>query len=314
MVRPSWKLRATMRLQRALTTLHVIPSGERAVAQPLAKRMAVKPAAFMLGAVPQVSSRDEELATRDGATIRLRIYEPRGASVPVVYAHGGGFIFGGIDAADHICRQLARDAEVVVVSVEYRLAPEHTFPGPLHDVMDTVNWVRTQSWDSSRLYVAGDSAGGNLAAAAAIACRDQHIALAGQILLYPAVDMTTDGKGVRTYKGWGLSAEEIRMCAATYLAGADPRDPLASPLHAADLSGLAPAFVLTAEHDILRWEGQQYVGRLLDADVDVTHMDAPGLIHGSLSAPALHDRGIDEVYCALATFIARRTSSDSSRI
>ena len=311
MPKPYWKLRATMRLQQGLTKLHVLPSSEKAVGQPLAKRMAIKPAPFMLGSVPEVPSRDEQLSTRDGSTVRLRIYEPTGATVPVVYAHGGGFIFGGIDSADHICRQLAHDAGVVVVSVEYRLAPEHPFPRPLHDVVDAMDWARTQGWDD-HLFVAGDSAGGNLAAAAALVYRDQGRPLAGQVLLYPAVDMTASGEGVRTYKGWGLSSEEIRICAATYVGNADPRDPLASPLHASSLHGLAPAFVLTAEHDVLRWEGEQYIRRLQDADVHVTHLDAPGLIHGSLSAPALHDGGIDEIYQALTSFIHDRVAETSA--
>ena len=309
MSKPYWKLRASLRMQRGLERVGILPSGERAVRLPVEKRMAVKPASFMLGPVPDVPWSDELLTTRDGSSIRLRVYRPAGATAPILYAHGGGFIFGGIDSADHICKQVAHEAGRIVVSVEYRLAPEHPFPGPLQDCEDALAWLRQQDWESDLAIVAGDSAGGNLAAALAIKCRDEAIPLAGQVLLYPALDMTADGEGVRTYRGLGLSSREIRICAATHLGGADPRDPLASPLHAADLSGLAPAFVLTVEHDALRWEGEQYVARLRAAGVHVEHLDVPGFVHGSLSAPALHQHGVSEVYASVIAFISARQGS-----
>lgn len=303
MTKPYWKIRATLRLMEGLTKVGLLPSNEKAVKLPQEKRMAMGPEKFMLGEVPEVPFRDEPVTTRDGASIRVRVYEPEGATVPLLYAHGGGFAFGGIKSCDHMCKQIAHDAGMVVVSVEYRLAPEHAFPGPLQDVEDALTWLRARGWDSDRLFIGGDSAGGNLAAALAMLCRDAEIPLLGQLLIYPALDMTAQGEGVLGYRGIGMKAEDMALCARTYLGGADPRTPLASPLHAPDLTGLAPAFVLTVEHDALRWEAQQYAERLRAAGVVVDEYDVDGHVHASLSVPALYKTGIDDIYARLVGFI-----------
>ena len=280
---------------------------------PMEKRMAMGPEKFMLGDVPEVPFRDEQVPTRDGATIRVRVYEPEGATVPLLYAHGGGFAFGGIKSCDHMCKQIAHDAGMVVVSVEYRLAPEHAFPGPLHDVEDALTWLRQQGWDDECLFVGGDSAGGNLAAALAMLCRDSDVPLLGQLLIYPALDMTAQGEGVLGYTGIGMKAEDMQLCARTYLGGADPHEPLASPLHAPDLTGLAPAFVLTVEHDALRWEAQRYAERLVAAGVATTTYDVDGHVHASLSVPALYKDGIGEIYARMVGFIAEQLARHESR-
>ena len=297
----SFKVRATFTAMKALSAVGILPSAEKAVRQPVAKRLAMGPGKAMVGVVPDVPSYDTQVPARDGSQIRVRVYAPEGATRPVVYAHGGGFALGGIASCDHICRRLAVEAHAVVVSVEYRLAPEHRFPVPLQDCEDVVDWVLTQDWDASGLVVAGDSAGGNLAAGLALRLRDRGTPLAGQLLIYPAVDLTGHA-GVRAYRGIGLSAREALLCADIYLGDGDRKDPYASPLHSPDLSGLAPALVVIVEEDPLRDEGAAYAGRLLEAGVPTALVDVPGHVHGSLSVPSLYT-GIDELYARMAAFV-----------
>jgi acetyl esterase len=268
----------------------------------MAKRLAAGPGARMAGPVPDVASEDVEVPTRDGATIRVRVYRPVGATAPLLYAHGGGFAIGGLASCDHICRRLAVEADAVVVSVEYRLAPERPFPGPLQDCEDALDWLLSQGWDNARLVVAGDSAGGNLAAALALRLRDRGTPLAGQLLIYPAVDMTSSSQGVRGYRGIGLTAAECVKCAELYVGDGDPTDPYASPLLAPDLSRLAPALVVTVEHDPLHDEGCAYAARLREAGVPALLLDIADHVHGSLSVPVLYD-GIDELYQQMCSFL-----------
>jgi acetyl esterase len=298
----SWKVRSTFALMRALTVVGLVPSTEKALKLPMAKRLAFAPGARMVGPVPDVPSYDVSVPMRDGAQVRVRVYQPEGATAPVLYAHGGGFAMGGLPACDHICRRLAVESHAVVVSVEYRLAPERRFPGPLQDVEDALDWLLEQSWDTSRLVLAGDSAGGNLAAALALVLRDRGTAVAGQLLIYPALDLTASGPGVVGYRGPGITPAEMLTCKDVYLGDADPKDPLASPLHAPDLTGLPPALVVTVEYDPLRDEGIAYAARLQEAGVAVTHLDVPGHVHGSLSLPVLYT-GVDELYRRLSLFV-----------
>jgi acetyl esterase len=186
--------------------------------------------------------------------------------------------------------------------VEYRLAPEHPFPGPLHDCEDALDWLLSQGWDVERLVVAGDSAGGNLAAALALRLRDRGTPLAGQLLIYPALDLTVSGSGISGYQGIGLTAKECRVIAELYLGGGDPTEPYASPLLAPDLAGVAPALVVTVEHDCLHDEGGAYVTRLRDAGVPAELLDVRDHVHGSLSLPALYV-GIDDLYARLSAFV-----------
>ena len=298
----SFKVRASFAVMKALTKVGVLPSNEKAVRLPVEKRLAFGPGKRGVGRVPEVPSYDVSVPTRDGASIRVRVYAPDGATTPVLYAHGGGFAIGGLASCDHICRRLAVESEAVVVSVEYRLAPEHPFPGPLQDCEDALDWLLTQPWDHARLVLAGDSAGGNLAAALALRLRDRGTTVGGQVLIYPALDLTVSGAGVLGYRGVGLTVEDCHLCARTYLAGADPRDPYASPLLAPDLTGLPPALVVTVDHDPLHDEGAAYVTRLLEAGVPATHLDVVDQVHGSLSLPGLYPC-IDEIYARMSQFV-----------
>jgi acetyl esterase len=299
----STKVRVTFSVMKALTRVGLLPDNEKVLRMPVAKRLALGPGKRMVGRVPEVPSYDVEVPTRDGAQIRVRVYAPAGAAAPVLYAHGGGFVVGGLASCDHICRRLAVEADVVVVSVEYRLAPERRYPGPLDDCEDAVDWLLAQgAWDPTRLVVGGDSAGGNLAAALALRLRDRGTPLAGQLLIFPALDLTVTRPGVLSYRGVGLTTSDCRTCADVYVGDGDRTDPYASPLLAPDLAGLAPALVITVEHDPLHDEGADYVERLLEAGVPATLVDVPDHVHGSLSVPAMYG-GIDELYARMAGFV-----------
>ncbi|HZN14650.1 MAG TPA: alpha/beta hydrolase [Acidimicrobiales bacterium] len=278
-------------------------------ASPIGKRLTPGPPKMLVGKVPAARTEDRSIPTRDGAAINVRVYRPvAGATrVPILYAHGGGFVVGGLASCDHICRRLAADTRAVVISVEYRLAPEHRFPGPLHDVEDARAWLIDHADElgvaPSSLVVAGDSAGGNLAAALSLASRDKGSPPAAQLLIYPALDLSMSTPGFDSYRGVGLTVDDCRLAASLYLGDHDPRDPLASPLLAADFRGLPPTLVYTVRHDPLRPDGCLYVERCRDAGVAVRHIDIDEHAHGSLSVPRLY-RSVDEVYAALRDFVA----------
>jgi acetyl esterase len=222
--------------------------------------------------------------------IPVRIYRPQTAAAApaVVFFHGGGFVIGSINSHDPLCQQLASRVPAVVVSVDYRLAPEHPFPAGLEDCWAAVQWVADNAAavgaDTSRLAVAGDSAGGNLAAVVARRARDAGApALAFQLLIYPTTDATGSFPSIaENGQGYLLSADTMRWFLANYL-GSDPGDKLrhpdVSPLYAPDLSGLAPAAVITAEFDPLRDEGQAYARALEEAGVPTRLLNYDGLIH-----------------------------------
>jgi acetyl esterase len=301
-----WKVRALVATHSALTKAHVLPDSTRLLRVPVEKRLALGPSKRMVGPVPDVTAEDRWVPTRDGAQIRVRVYRAAEATdQPLLYFHGGGFAVGGLASCDHICRRLAHESGAVVVSVEYRLAPEHRFPGPLHDCLDAADWLaaesNTLSVDPGKLVVGGDSAGGNLAAATAVVFRDTGRQLAGQLLIYPAVDLSGTLPGWRAYRGVGLKEADLLVCAQAYLGDHDRTDPYASPWYA-DATGLAPAFVLTVRHDALAYEGIAYAEKLLAAGVPVEHLNLDDHAHGSLSLPTLF-RGVDDVYSRMSRFV-----------
>jgi acetyl esterase/lipase len=225
--------------------------------------------------------------------IRARLYRPSAArKLPlIVYFHGGGFVICDIDVYDDLCRQLANYSGCAVVSVNYRLAPEVPFPGPLEDCYGALKYLAQQgeslAIDPARLAVAGDSAGGNLATAAAQLARDRAgPALRYQALIYPALDPGCDSASMRALaEGFLLSREAMRWYWGCYLsAPTDAANPLAAPLRA-NVAGLPPATVITAEFDPLRDEGEAYVGQLRAAGVAVVGRRFLGMIHGFASLP-----------------------------
>ncbi|MCU1590275.1 MAG: lip [Frankiales bacterium] len=235
----------------------------------------------------------------DGATIagpagelRIRTYRPDtdGPVPTVLYFHGGGFVIGDLDTQDDHARLICRDVEAVVVSVDYRLAPEHPFPAGFEDCLAATRWaaehISELGGDADRIAVSGDSAGGNLAAAVALTTtREGGPRLAAQLLLYPGVDFREDDalhpSRIENGEGLFLTAEDMRWFRSHYLQGeADSSDPRASVLLAPDLTGLPPAVVGTGEYDPLRDEGEAYAKALESAGVKVVLRRYDGLIHG----------------------------------
>ena len=221
-----------------------------------------------------------------------RVYRPAAAAgaVPtVLFLHGGGFVIGDLDTHDDHGRRLCHDVGAVVVSVDYRLAPEHPFPAGHDDCVAALRWVHAHigelGGDPSRVAVAGDSAGGNLSAAVAIAARDEGLPLKAQLLIYPGtdfVDADTHASRAENADGLFLTAEDMRWFGDHYLGGdaALALDPRASVLGVKDLTGVAPAVVGTGEYDPLRDEGNAYAAALGRAGVRVVSHQYPGLIHG----------------------------------
>ncbi|MEJ2120311.1 MAG: alpha/beta hydrolase [Alphaproteobacteria bacterium] len=234
--------------------------------------------------------------------IPLRIYTPEadGALPILVYFHGGGWVFGDIDTHDAMCRIIADKAGCLVVSVDYRLAPEHKFPAGLEDCIAATRWCAAHGseigGDPKRLAVGGDSAGGNLAAATAQAARDGGgPTLAFQWLIYPAVDFTADNASLKdNADGYLLTKAAIDWTLAQYTAGpGEAQDPRASPGLERDLAGLPPALVQTAEFDPLRDEGEAYGKALKAAGVPVETIRYDGMVHGFMRMGALVDRAHD---------------------
>jgi len=232
--------------------------------------------------------------------VTVRLYQPQaltdGAALPVlIFLHGGGWVFGDLDSHDHVCRALVHEGAMVVVSVDYRLAPEAPFPAAVDDCMAALRWVTANAkeigGDPAKIAVGGDSAGGNLSAVVAqLARNDDEAALAFQLLVYPATDFEADTPSLKeNAEGYLLSQAAIDHFANLYVpAGIDRRDPRISPLYG-DLAGLAPAHVITAEFDPLRDEGAAYAEALKAAGVDVTYSMYPGMVHGFMRMGALVD-------------------------
>jgi acetyl esterase len=204
-----------------------------------------------------------------------------------VFFHGGGWVIGSLDSHDVVCRKLADEGQLIVISVDYRLAPEHKFPAAVDDAIAATKWIadnaRRLGIDASRLSVGGDSAGGNLATVVAISARDGNgPAIAGQVLIYPATDFAlTHPSHSEPETNLLLSHSVIRWFRDNYLNGAaDAEDWQASPARAKTLTGLPPAYVLTAGADALRDEGDEYAKRLKEAGVPVAHQTFPGQFHG----------------------------------
>jgi acetyl esterase len=228
-----------------------------------------------------------------GGPIPVRVYRPPPAAGPapvVVWFHGGGWMIGSLDTGDTVARALCHGVGAVVVSVDYRLAPEHPWPAGLEDAAAVLRWTadypEEHGGDPQRILVGGDSSGGNLAAVLAQQSRDTGPALTGQILIYPATDLDLDRSDrypsmQENATGYVLTPEAVRWCVQTYLpSGADVSDPRISPARSTDLTGLPTAVVAVAEFDPLRDQGVAYASALRQAGVSAVLHQGRGLIHG----------------------------------
>ena len=233
-----------------------------------------------------------------GGPISLRIYTPvaaGGGSLPaIVFFHGGGFVLGDLDSYDPLCRALANESGCRVVAVDYRLAPEHPFPAGVEDAFAALVWIEANApklgIDPNRIAVAGDSAGGNLAAIACLRAKEKggpHVGF--QMLIYPVTSVTHDGQSAQVFgSGYMLTQSAMSWFFAHYVPkGTDLTDPRLSPLNAPTLAGLPPTYFVTAGFDPLRDEGVAYAEKLKAAGVKVTHIDYPTMIHGFFSMPGL---------------------------
>jgi acetyl esterase/lipase len=254
-------------------------------------------AALFAPRVPLPMAQVEEV-TVSGASgpLRARLYVPSGvpeSSALLVYFHGGGFVCGDLETHDAPCRFLARHARLRVLSVDYRLAPEHRFPAPVEDGLAALRFAFSEAErlgaNPRRIAVGGDSAGGNLAAVVAQVARGEGPAPALQLLIYPVTDWSRQARSYHLFgDGFFLTEAQMTWYRAHYLGGdaQAARDPRASPLLADDLGGMAPAHVVVAGFDPLRDEGIAYARRLEDAGVEVTLHPFWGLVHGFVNATA----------------------------
>lgn len=247
--------------------------------------------------------------------IPIRVYTPQGTEpFPVlIFFHGGGFVLGSIKIYEELCRALTNGADCIVVSVDYRVAPEHKFPAAVEDCYAATKWVARNAkaigGDPTHIAVGGDSAGGNLAAVVSLMARDQGTSpLVYQLLVYPTTSFALDTPSCQeNADGYFLTRDDMVWFRNLYLrSNADRDDPYASPLQAQDLRGLPSALVITAEFDPLRDEGEAYAARLREADVAVVCTRYNGMIHGFLSMPFDQGKkGRQEVVAALRSAFAK---------
>lgn len=262
---------------------------------------------------------EDAVARTPAGDVPIRVYTPAEAAEYglIVYFHGGAFFLGSLDTHDHLARTLAKETGHKVISVGYRRAPEHAYPAGLHDCYAVVRWAAENGerlkWDGMVLAIAGDSSGGNfVAGVAAMAHDDGFGRITHQVLYYPSLDLDFDENRYASLrenaKGYGLETAGLKPFNACYLdSGADPADPLVSPVKRADLTGLPPALIITAGYDPLRDEGERYGQRLREAGVDATVSRYEGAGHGFVQ----HFSWIGEyyrVFTETAAFLSRSTA------
>lgn len=266
---------------------------------PVEARAQAKLMTELVGPGPEVADVSEFSIPTSEGEIPARRYVPAGVAGVILWIHGGGWVIGDLDTHDAMCRLLANESGCEVVAIDYRLAPEHPFPAPLEDCWEALRWVAEQAGEQP-VIVAGDSAGGNMAAVCALRARDRGgPELALQVLVYPATsgDLTTPssakyGSGRDTF----LTVADMEWFWGHYVGdAADDSSTELRPLRAQDHAGLPPTIVVTAEHDPLRDDGFAYVEALHAAGVPVTHHHYDDVVHAFFSFVNLLDRGNEAV-------------------
>jgi acetyl esterase len=281
--------------------------GPPAADQPLEQMRAEaeQTAAVMSGPGDAVARVESLTVPGPAGRIPVRLYAPAATAGPLlVFCHGGGWVTGSLDSYDPFCRRLANATGALTLSVGYRLAPEHPWPAPLQDVLAVIDWSYAHAAElgagTELLAVAGDSAGATLAT---VAARRRRELVRFQALVYPALDPTRSHDSHRAFAtGFRLTSADMAWYWAQYLAAADPSDPDVSPLAATDLRGAPPAYVLTAECDPLRDEGEAYARALAAAEVPVELRRWPGTVHGFarwFALTGLAGAAVDELAAAL---------------
>lgn len=289
------RLKFVEALGYALVRLRLMPSMADITKQSVAKRKAGKPASWMTYPLSKrVTFADQNVPSR-GGSITVRVYTPTTidkTQPPVLYIHGGGWVAGGLDSCHWLCAELASRLATVVVSVDYRLAPEDRYPAALEDCQDALAFLGEHGAelgiDGSRIVVGGDSAGGNLAAA--LAYWDAHAArrIVQQLLIYPGLDLTLGSPSYQEGLSRMLTPDVLTKAVEHYLGpDGDVREPLVSPLLADSLEGLPPTVILTGQHDPLRDDGKLYAEKLVAAGVPVAYMNYRTMGHGFFSTPRL---------------------------
>jgi acetyl esterase len=285
---------------------------------PQAARAAMKMSIFRTAEGPCRAIENRTFPGALGETV-LRVYSPLGSIAPLlpglIFFHGGGFVLGDLETHDGLCRVLCNESGCRVVSVDYRLAPEHPFPAAVEDCVAATEWVAANAAelgiDAARLAVGGDSAGGNLAAVSAIIARQRGGPKLGfQLLIYPVAQLGgADTASMReNAKGYFLEKASMEWFTKLYCPDVTHRsDPRLSPLLAPDLSGLPPAYVVTAGFDPLRDEGKAYADKLDAAGVPVTYVNYPGMVHGFFSFRGLVPKAREAVAAAAAALRAALT-------
>lgn len=302
-------------IAKVLATLPHPPEGTPLdpVAMRAAEEAQVAPAAERLS----LHSVQDVTARTAAGEVPVRIYTPAEPDSYglLVYFHGGAFFLGSLDTHDHVARALAKETSLTVISVGYRRAPEAAYPAGLQDCYGVVRWAADNGerlrWDGQTLAIAGDSSGGTFTAAvAAMAHDDGFDQITHQVLFYPSLDLDFDTDRYASLRenavGYGLETAGLKPFNAFYLnSGADPADPLVSPIKRPDLSGLPPALIITAEYDPLRDEGELYGRRLREAGVDATVSRYAGAGHGFVQhfswIPEYH-----QAFAETAAFLGRR--------
>ena len=228
--------------------------------------------------------------------VPVRIYEPEDAPATVVFFHGGGFVVGSLDTHDALCRMIADESGLRVVSADYRLAPEHPFPAAVEDAYEATQWAANEY--EGKVGVAGDSAGGTLSAVVCLMARDRGLPeVSHQTLIYPATayDRPMESRA-QNASGYFVEADDLIWFLNNYIdSTVHTANPYAFPMRACDFEGVAPAHILTAGYDPLRDEGAAYARRLREDGVEVTHTNYGSMIHGFLNMEAFVDRAYDGV-------------------
>jgi len=267
------------------------------------RRLREDAAPLLFGPTELVEFADAELPGGCG-NIPVRVYHPGSDPRPtIIYFHGGGWVFGSTRTHHGLCAALASLSQCRLVSVDYRLAPENPFPAALTDAWEIIQWAVGQAGPTkrSRIAVAGDSAGGNIAAVCARWARDAGIELAMQLLIYPVCDADLNTESYRGFgEGYYLTRQSMRWFWDQYIGDGDRFQPDASPLRAENLDGLAPAIVLTAECDPLRDEGEAYAEQLRKCGVSASIRRYDGQIHGFMRLCSEIQRGRDALNDAAA--------------